>query len=323
MSEAPLLKVEHLKKYFEIRRGMFSRLKGHVRAIDDVSFSLRKGEVLGLAGESGSGKTTIGRALLRLVEPTSGSIQFSGEEVTSFDRVRLRGFRKSAQFVFQDPHAAINPTMTIGEAIAEPLRVQRIAYGTEVRDRVEKLLTDVSLPVEYFHRKPQALSGGQLQRVIIARALAVDPKLVIADEPVASLDVSIQAQIVTLLQELRKRHGLAMIFISHDLAVMEYISDRIAVVYLGKLMEIGPARAVTSSPQHPYTEALVSAIPDGDGARKRIILKGDAPSPVSPPSGCVFRTRCAYAISQCSVEVPPMREVSQGHWKACIRDDVL
>jgi oligopeptide/dipeptide ABC transporter ATP-binding protein len=323
MTPASLLEVTDLRKLYDIRHGLFSRVAAQVKAVDGVSFSLRVGEVLGLAGESGSGKTTIGRAVLRLVEPSSGSIRFRGEEVTTFDRAKLREYRRSAQFVFQDPYAAIDPTMTVGEAIAEPLRVQKLAGGSALWDRVEQLLGDVSLPADFMSRRPEALSGGQRQRVVIARALAVRPQLIIADEPVSALDVSIQAQIVALLQDLKARLGLAMIFISHDLAVMDYLSDRIAVVYLGKLMEIGAAREVVTNPKHPYTEALISAVPDPSRRGKRIVLKGDAPNPVSPPSGCVFHTRCRYAVPECAREVPALREVSPGHAKACIRDDIL
>jgi oligopeptide/dipeptide ABC transporter ATP-binding protein len=319
---APLLEVRRLRKYFDITRGLLSRVVGHVRAVEDVSFEIAPREVLGLAGESGSGKTTIGRAVLRLVEATSGEVLFDGRNVLEFDRPTLRDFRRSAQIIFQDPYAAIDPTMTVAEAVAEPLRVQSIARGTELVDRVEKLLADVSLPADFMHRRPTELSGGQRQRVVIARALAVEPRFIVADEPVSSLDVSIQAQIIRLLEDLEEQRGFSMLFISHDLAIMEYLSDRIAVVYLGRLMEIGPSSEVVSRPRHPYTEALISAVPDAANGRKRIILKGDVPSPVSPPSGCVFRTRCPYALPACAQDVPALREVSPGHWKACLRDDV-
>jgi oligopeptide/dipeptide ABC transporter ATP-binding protein len=319
---APLLQVRHLRKYFDITRGLFSRVVGHVHAVEDVSFDIAPREVLGLAGESGSGKTTIGRAVLRLIEATSGQVLFDGRNVLDFDRPTLRAFRRSAQIVFQDPYASLDPMMTVADAVAEPLRVQSLAKGTELSDRVEKLLADVSLSADFMRRRPADLSGGQRQRVVIARALAVGPRFIVADEPVSSLDVSIQAQIIRLLEDLKEQRGFSMLFVSHDLTIMEYLSDRIAVVYLGRLMEIGPSREVISHPRHPYTEALISAVPDTTNRRKRIILKGDVPSPSAPPSGCVFRTRCPYALQACSEEVPAMREVSPGHWKACLRDDV-
>jgi len=322
MTQGPILQVRSLRKYYDITRGLFSRVVGHVHAVEDVSFEVGRREVLGIAGESGSGKTTIGRSVLRLVEPSAGEIVFDGKAVLGFDKAAMLRFRRAAQIIFQDPYASINPTMTVGQAIAEPLRVQKIASGSELADRVAQLLTDVSLPVDFARRRPRDLSGGQRQRVVIARALAVEPRFVVADEPVSALDVSIQAQIINLLEELKERRSLAMLFISHDLAVMEYLSDRIAVIYLGRIMEIGPSRQVVAAPRHPYTEALISAVPDDTGNRKRIILQGDAPSPIAPPSGCVFRTRCRYALPACADEVPPLREVAPGHWKACYRDDV-
>jgi oligopeptide/dipeptide ABC transporter ATP-binding protein len=320
--QSPILQVRNLRKYYDITKGLFSRIIGHVHAVEDVSFDVGRREVLGVAGESGSGKTTIGRAVLRLIEPSAGEVIFDGKSVLGFDKAAMMQFRREAQIIFQDPYASINPTMTVGDAIAEPLRVQGIARGSELADRVAQLLADVSLPADFARRRPSDLSGGQRQRVIIARALAVEPAFVVADEPVSALDVSIQAQIINLLEELKERRGLAMLFISHDLAVMEYLSDRIAVVYLGRMMEIGPSRQLVANPRHPYTEALISAVPDATGGRKRIVLQGDAPSPVSPPSGCVFRTRCRYVLPACAAEVPTLREVAPGHWKACIRDDV-
>ena len=322
MTQGPILQVRGLRKYYDITRGLFSRVVGHVHAVEDVSFEVGRREVLGVAGESGSGKTTIGRSVLRLVEPSAGEIVFDGKDVLGFDKAAMLAFRRAAQIIFQDPYASINPTMTVGQAIAEPLRVQKLASGSELADRVAQLLTDVSLPVDFARRRPRDLSGGQRQRVVIARALAVEPRFLVADEPVSALDVSIQAQIINLLEELKERRSLAMLFISHDLAVMEYLSDRIAVIYLGRVMEIGPSRRVVASPRHLYTEALISAVPDATGGRKRIILQGDAPSPVAPPSGCVFRTRCRYALPACADAVPTLREVAPGHWKACHRDDV-
>lgn len=318
----PLVEVRHLQKYFDITQGFFSRVTGHVRAIEDVSFNIGEREVLGLAGESGSGKTTIGRAVLRLIEPSGGQVLFRGENVVGFDSAKLRVFRRSAQIIFQDPYASINPMMKIKDVIAEPLRVQQIMSGSELTDRVAALLSDVSLPADFMKRRPGELSGGQRQRVVIARALAMEPELIVADEPVSALDVSIQAQIIGLLEELKEKRGLTMLFISHDLAVMEYLSDRIAVVYLGRIMEIGPSRTLVSYPQHPYTQALISAVPDNPSGRQRIILKGDAPNPVNPPSGCVFRTRCPFVLPACSEQVPALREITPNHWKACLRDDV-
>jgi oligopeptide/dipeptide ABC transporter ATP-binding protein len=325
MNTAPLIRVSNLRKLYDIRKGPFSRLVGHVHAVNDVSFDIAPGETLGLAGESGSGKTTIGRSVLRLIEPTDGDITFDGKNVMALNAAGLREYRRSAQIIFQDPFASINPRMKIFDVIAEPLRVQKI-FGShaELTRRVDELLDLVSLPSDYKDRNPTALSGGQRQRIVIARALAVNPKFIVADEPISALDVSIQAQIVGLLDELKERLGLAMLFISHDLAVMEYLSDRIAVVYLGQIMEIGPARAVTQTPQHPYTEALISAVPDDrpERRRKRVVLQGDVADPVSPPSGCVFRTRCIYAKPECAQARPVLREVAPMHFKACIRDDI-
>ena len=324
--ETPLLSVSHLRKLYDIRHGLFSRLVGHVHAVNDVSFDIAPGETLGLAGESGSGKTTIGRSVLRLVEPTDGQIRFDGKDVMALNPAQLREYRKSAQIIFQDPFASINPRMKIRDVIAEPLRVQKIyATESEVDRRVSELLDLVSLSDDYKDRNPVALSGGQRQRVVIARALAVNPRFIVADEPISALDVSIQAQIVSLLDDLKARFGLAMLFISHDLAVMEYLSDRIAVVYLGQIMEIGPAHAVTQTPRHPYTEALISAVPDDrpDQRRKRVVLQGDVADPVSPPSGCVFRTRCLYTKPECAQQRPPLKEIAPMHFKACIRDDIL
>ena len=325
MTPPTVLEVHNLRKWYEIRRGVIPRVVGHVRAVDDVSFTIKPREVLGLAGESGSGKTTIGRTLLRLVEPTSGRIDFNGTDVTALDSRALRRFRLKAQIIFQDPYSSLDPRMTIEEIVAEPLRVQAIEPSrARRRERVAALLSKVSLSNDYLERRPRELSGGQRQRVGIARALAVDPEFIVADEPVASLDVSIQAQIVNLLQDLKETFGLALLFISHDIAVMRHIADRIAIVYLGKLMEIGSAREIVESPRHPYTEALLSAVPDPDPRqrRQRIVLRGDIPSPANPPSGCVFRTRCRYAIPACTQTEPQLTAVGAGHYKACIRDDV-
>src|SRR5690349_18590201 len=325
-SADPLLVVENLRTWFEIRRGIIPHVTGAVRAVDDVSFTVRAKEVLGLAGESGSGKSTIGRSILRLIEPTSGRISFEGEDVRALGPEALRRFRRKAQIVFQDPFAALDPKMTVAEIVAEPLQVQDLCRDArERRDRVVALLESVGISAEFLARKPDQMSGGQRQRVVIARALAVDPLFVVADEPVSALDVSVQAQIVNLLEDLKERLGLAMLFISHDIAVMEYLSDRIAVIYLGRLMEVGPSEELCRNPKHPYTEALLSAVPDPDPSRrgKRVLLAGDIPSPANPPSGCVFRTRCPYVLPECARVVPPLRAVAPDRYVACIRDDVL
>ncbi|MFI5011121.1 MAG: ABC transporter ATP-binding protein [Hyphomicrobiales bacterium] len=315
-----LMAVEGLTQHFAGMRG------GTVRAVEDVSFEIGAGEVLGLVGESGSGKTTIGQAMLRLIDPTAGRILFRGEDITKLTDKRLKPFRRQAQPIFQDPFGSLNPRMTVEDIIGEPLAVHHIGRGREQRrSRILALLEQVGLPRDALARYPHQFSGGQRQRVSIARALAVEPALIIADEPVSALDVSIQAQIINLLRELQQRLGLALLFIAHDLAVVEYISDRVIVLYLGRIMEIGPAKSLIRAPKHPYTEALISAVPepDPDRAGKRIVLQGDLPSPIDPPSGCVFRTRCPYALAACAEAVPALREVGPGHAKACIRDDVL
>jgi oligopeptide transport system ATP-binding protein len=315
-----LMAVEGLTQHFTGMRG------GTVRAVDDVSFEIAAGEVLGLVGESGSGKTTIGLAMLRLIEPTAGRILFRGEDITRLPDKRLKPFRRQAQPIFQDPFGSLNPRMTVEEIIGEPLAVHHIDNSRqERRRRVLALLEQVGLPRDSLARYPHQFSGGQRQRISIARALAVEPALIIADEPVSALDVSIQAQIINLLRELQLRLKLAMLFIAHDLAVVEYISDRVIVLYLGRIMEVGPAKTLIRAPKHPYTEALISAVPEPEPDRvgKRIVLQGDLPSPIDPPSGCVFRTRCPYALAACAEKVPQLRQVDPGHAKACIRDDVL
>ena len=322
----PLLEVQDLRKWFPITGGIFPTVRANVKAVDGVSFTVGRNEVLGMAGESGSGKTTIGRAVLRLVEPSGGSIRFDGTDIVGLDQESLRLFRRRAQIVFQDPFGSLNPKMTVEAILAEPLRIQGVCRNAaERRERAVELLSTVNLSSDYLQRRPAALSGGQRQRIGIARALALEPEFIVADEPVSALDVSIQAQIINLLEDLKSRLGLSLLFISHDIAVMEYISDRIAVVYLGRLMEIGPTRAICGSPKHPYTEALLSAVPNPHSAkgRQRIVLQGDVPSSMNPPSGCVFRTRCRYAIDECARAVPELREVGSGQWAACIRDDVL
>lgn len=325
MTPSTLLEVKNLRKWYEIRRGVIPRVIGHVKAVDDVNFEIQMNQVLGLVGESGSGKTTIGRSVLRLIEPTSGSVAFKGTEVTRLDAGGLRQFRRQAQIIFQDPYSSLDPRMTIEEIVAEPLRVQGTAPDRKTRRRrVESLLESVSISSHFLKRRPSELSGGQRQRIGIARALAVDPEFIVADEPVASLDVSIQAQVINLLLDLKEQLHLSLLFISHDIAVMRHVADRIAVVYLGKIMEIGPAREICEAPRHPYTEALLSAVPNPDPRerRQRIVLQGDIPSPANPPSGCVFRTRCRYAIAACAQTQPQLQPAGPGHYKACLRDDV-
>jgi oligopeptide/dipeptide ABC transporter ATP-binding protein len=320
----PLLDVRDIAKSYEIRRGIFPRVVGQLKAVDRVSFALQPREVLGIAGESGSGKTTLGRLILRLVDPTAGQVLFRGQEVTRMSRPELRLFRQRAQIVFQDPFGSLDPHMRIVDIVGEPLEIQGLVTGARARrDRVGQLLETVALGSEFLDRRPHELSGGQRQRVGIARALSVKPELLIADEPVSALDVSIQAQILNLLDDLKQRLGLTMLFISHDLAVMDYLCDRIAVLYLGRIMEIGPKRNLLANARHPYTRALVSAVPSpGPRRGRRIVLSGDVPNPVNPPSGCAFRTRCPYALADCARERPPLRQVAAQHHTACIRDDL-
>lgn len=324
--DQPILEVRNLKKYFGKSSGLLGRDATPVKAIDDVSFSIGTGEVFGLVGESGSGKTTIGRTILRLIAPTEGEIRFRGKDITTASQRELRTFRREVQPIFQDPFASLNPRMRVQELVAEPLVIHG-SYKSrrERRERVVELLELVGLQAAHLRRYPHEFSGGQRQRIGIARALAVEPKLIVADEAVSALDVSIQVQIVNLMLDLKERLGLTILFIAHDLALVEYVSDRIATMYLGRLMENGPSRVLCSTPKHPYTEALLSAvpIPDTKHDRKRIVLEGDIPSPINPPSGCVFRTRCPYAIDACAQTVPELAAVSADHYKACIRDDIL
>ncbi len=320
-STKPLLEVKNLQKYFPIRGGVFSRIVGNVKAVEDVSFSVAPGEVVGLVGESGSGKTTAGRSILRLIEPTAGEVLFEGVDVTKLSKNQMREYRKEMQIIFQDPFASLNPRMTVGDIIGEALTIHRLAKGREKEAKVADLLERTGLSASHMRRYPHEFSGGQRQRIGIARALAVDPKFIVADEPVSALDVSIQAQVVNLLQDLKEEFGLTLLFIAHDLAVVEYISDKVIVMYLGRIMEIAPAKELYANPIHPYTEALLSAVPIPDPTlkRERILLQGDIPSPINPPSGCVFRTRCPIAVKECADVVPPLEEVSPGHFKACIR----
>ncbi|WFU11331.1 ATP-binding cassette domain-containing protein (plasmid) [Rhizobium sp. CB3090] len=314
---APLLSVRDLGKHYTSRGTKLNVLQG-------ISFDIGKGEVVGLVGESGSGKTTIGRSVLRLVEPSAGSVRFDGLELTTLSASALRRTRPRMQYIFQDPFASLSPRMTIGEILTEGLKIQRIGTGKERLERARSALAQVDLPTDAINRYAHEFSGGQRQRIGIARALTLSPEFIVADEPVSALDVSIQAQIINLLRELQMRLGLTMLFISHDLAVVEYICDRVIVLYLGRIMEIAPSADLYARPQHPYTRALLSAIPSTDPnvRRNRQILKGDIPSPANPPSGCVFRTRCPHALDACGKAVPELREVAPGHFKACIRDDL-
>ncbi len=316
-----LLEVKNLKKYFPIRGGILSRVVANVKAVEDVSFTVKPGEVVGLVGESGSGKTTAGRSILRLIEPTSGEINFEGVDITKLSKNQMREYRKEMQIIFQDPFASLNPRMTVGDIIGEALTIHKLAKGREKEDKVADLLERTGLSSAHMRRYPHEFSGGQRQRIGIARALAVDPKFIVADEPVSALDVSIQAQVVNLLQDLKEEFGLTMLFIAHDLAVVEYISDKVIVMYLGRVMEIAPAKELYANPVHPYTEALLSAVPIPDPTlkRERVILQGDIPSPINPPSGCVFRTRCPIATKECGEVVPALEEISPGHFKACIK----
>ncbi|MBS3967641.1 MAG: ATP-binding cassette domain-containing protein [Truepera sp.] len=316
-----LLEVKNLRKYFPIRGGILSRVVANVKAVQDISFNIKPGEVVGLVGESGSGKTTAGRAILRLIEPTAGEVLFDGVDVVKLNKGQLREYRKKMQIIFQDPYASLNPRMTVGDIIGEAFEIHKLARGKEKEERVAELLVKVGLAPGHMRRYPHEFSGGQRQRIGVARALAVNPQFIVADEPVSALDVSIQAQVVNLLSDLKDELGLTMLFIAHDLAVVEYISDRVVVMYLGKIMEIAHSKELYANPLHPYTEALLSAvpIPDPTVKRERVILQGDIPSPINPPSGCVFRTRCPIAIEDCAHVVPPLEEVSPGHFKACIR----
>ena len=317
----PLLEVNNLKKYFPIRGGILSRVVANVKAVEDVSLTVKRGEVVGLVGESGSGKTTAGRAILRLIEPTSGEVKFEGTDITKISKGQMREYRKEMQIIFQDPFASLNPRMTVGDIVGEAMVIHKLARGKDKEEKVATLLEKVGLSPNHIRRYPHEFSGGQRQRIGIARALAVDPKLIVADEPVSALDVSIQAQVVNLLQDLKEELGLTLLFIAHDLAVVEYISDKVVVMYLGRVMEIAPAKELYRNPIHPYTQALLSAVPIPDPTikRERVILQGDIPSPINPPSGCVFRTRCPIAVKECAEVVPPLEEVSPGHFKACIR----
>jgi oligopeptide/dipeptide ABC transporter ATP-binding protein len=320
MNAEPLLEVQDLKVHFPVKHGLFSRAHDFVKAVDGVSFSLGARETLGLVGESGCGKTTLGRAIVRLVNPTAGRILFSGEEITKLNGTELRARRRRFQMIFQDPYASLDPRLTVEEIIGEALDIHGLAQGVETRRaRIIGLLEAVGLSADQKERYPHEFSGGQRQRIGIARALAVEPELIVCDEPVSALDVSVQAQVINLLRDLQRQRGLAYLFVAHDLAVVEHISHRILVMYLGRIVELADASTIVRSPKHPYTQALLSAVPvvDPDSKRRRIVLPGDVPSPIHPPTGCPFHPRCPVAEERCRTEPPALREIAPGHWVAC------
>ena len=321
------LDVRDLKKHFPIRKGLFSREVGQVKAVDGVSFWLRRGETLGLVGESGSGKSTTGRTLLRLMEPTAGSVSFEGKDVFAMAEDELRTLRRKAQIVFQDPFGSLNPRMTVGDMLREVLKVHRLAAGAAARKRTLELLDIVGLPATAAARYPHEFSGGQRQRVGIARALSVEPEFIVCDEPVSALDVSVQAQVLNLLQDLQQQLGLAYLFIAHDLSVVEHVSDRIAVMYLGRIVETGSTEQIITAPRHPYTRALLAAVPesmrtDAAGRKARVVLAGDIPNPAAPPAGCVFHPRCQHPLkdADCARIIPPLAQKAPGQFAACIKE---
>jgi oligopeptide/dipeptide ABC transporter ATP-binding protein len=314
-----LLDVKHLTKHYPVRKGVFGRATGEVHAVDDVSFTIGEGETLGLVGESGCGKSTTGKAILRLIDVTSGSIEWRGKRIEALGEADVRPFRRELQAVFQDPYSSLNPRMRAADIVAEPIRNFESAGKDEIAGRVATLFGKVGLRPDQMVKYPYEFSGGQRQRLGIARALAPHPRLIVCDEPVSALDVSVQAQVINLLRDLQLELGLSYLFVAHDLAVVEHISHRVAVMYLGKIVELADRRSLFAQPQHPYTEALLSAVPvpDPKATRNRIILKGDVPSPTNPPSGCRFHTRCPYAFERCREEEPPMKELRPGHFVAC------
>jgi oligopeptide transport system ATP-binding protein len=315
----PLLAVSNLKKHFPVRRGLFGRTTGYVYAVDGVSFTVAQGETLGLVGESGCGKSTVGKTILRLIAPTAGEIVLDGIRITAASEAELHPHRRKMQVVFQDPYSSLNPRMTAGEIVGEPIFNYGLAAGKAREERVRFLFARVGLRAEHMRKYPHEFSGGQRQRLGIARALAVEPKLIVGDEPVSALDVSVQAQVINLMMDLQDAYGLSYIFIAHDLAVVEHISHRVAVMYLGKIVELTDKTSLFTTPLHPYTEALLAAvpIPEPKAKRRRLILAGDVPSPIRPPPGCRFHTRCPYAEEICRRVEPPMLEVRPGHWVAC------
>jgi oligopeptide/dipeptide ABC transporter ATP-binding protein len=314
-----VLEVKDLKKHFPIRKGLLRRTVGHVYAVDGVSFTIKAGETLGLVGESGCGKSTVGRVILRLIEPTDGTIRVEGQDITRLNKAEMRPFRRQMQIIFQDPFSSLDPRMTAGNIVGEPLRVHGVGTRKERREQVAQLFERVGLRRGQMDNYPHQFSGGQRQRIGIARALALNPRLIIGDEPVSALDVSIQAQVINLLMDLQRDLGLGYLFISHNLAVVEHISHKIAVMYLGRLVEYADKRTIFTAPKHPYTEALLSAVPVPDPAikRRKLVVQGDVPSPVRPPPGCHFHTRCPYAVDRCKVEVPALRDLGNGQLVAC------
>ncbi len=314
-----ILEVQNLVKYFPVLGGVFSRPVGYVKAVDDVSFHIFEGETFGLVGESGSGKTTTGKTLLKLIEPTKGKIIFEGKDISKLSTSEMRSLRKSMQIIFQDPYGSLNPRLPVGEIIREPLLVHKIGTKKEQEERVVEIMKLVGLRPEYLHRYPHEFSGGQRQRIGIARSIVMNPKFIVADEPVSALDASVQAQVLNLLLELQQKLALTYLLVAHNLAVVRHISDRIGVMYLGKLFEVAETKELFSKPLHPYTQALLSAIPipDPEVKKERILLQGDIPSPINPPSGCRFRTRCRYAKDICAEKEPSLVEVSDGHFVSC------
>jgi len=325
MSDEAIIKVENLKQYFPIKGGFFGQTTGNVKAVDNISFEIKKGETLGIVGESGCGKSTTGRTILQLLKPTSGKVYFKGEDITNISRKELRELRTKMQLIFQDPYSSLNARMTVGSIIGEALVDHKLVSKDELRERVLEVMNMCGLPDYYIDRFPNEFSGGQRQRIGIARALALNPEFIVADEPVSALDVSIQAQIINLLVKLKKEKGFTYMFISHDLSVVKHICDKVGVMYLGNMMELADKKELYENPMHPYTEALLSAIPIPDPTvkKKRIILNGDIPSPANPPVGCKFNTRCPYADDKCRKEAPEYNEVKPNHFVACHKAGIV
>ncbi len=319
MEDEILLKVKEIKTYFPIRSGLLRRVTGHVKAVDGVSFQIKRGEVLGLVGESGCGKTTLGKSILRLIEPTSGEVWLEDRNILKLKKTEMRATKREMQIIFQDPYASLDPRMTVRDIIAEPMIIHKMAEGNKIKQQVGRLLETVGLEPQYASRYPHEFSGGQRQRIGIARALSLNPKLIIGDEPVSALDVSIQAQIINLLQDLKAEFGFTYLFIAHDLSVIRHIADRVAVMYLGRVVELAETDTLFGCPLHPYTQALLSAvpIPDPEHDSQRIVLEGDVPSPIDPPEGCHFSSRCRYAWTVCSEAAPVLSEIENGHFAAC------